>query len=192
MFEWDQGSANRKFAHTRAHVKIEDKDPQWLPIEEIGHDGIVYVYGMGAIGETPFEVNSFIKNTKLKTVEFLYTPIECGFYHHLSKAGEFYCIVRKHVKSWKIGLSHEAYNIFHYPGGNGDTYKSPIDMERPFNESFMDFQYLGNGLIRDSFQLKYLETAIGFIDKDRIVLNDKHFGPLITPYLGDKWQIVNL
>lgn len=193
MFEWDQGSVNRKFAHTRAKVQIGDKPPVWMPIDEVSSDQLVYSNGNGCIGQTLFEHNGFAKLHKsVPVVSFEYAPIECGFYHHLNKAGEFYCIVRKHVKSWKIGLSNEGYNIFHYPTGDLVSHKTNIDLDRPFNASFMDYAYFGNGLIKDKNKLKYLETPLGFIDKDRIVLNDQAFAPLVAPYLGDKWQIVSL
>ena len=193
MFEWDQGSVNRKFAYTRAKVQIGDKPLQWLPIDEVSSDQLVYAPGLGIIGQTLYEYNGFEKFHKnTPVVSFEYAPIECGFYHHLSKASEFFCVVRKHVKSWKIGLASEGYNIFHYPSGSVVNHKAYIDLDRPFNASFKDYAYLGNGLIKDRFQLKYLETPLGFIDKDKIVLNDQAFAPLVAPYLGDKWQIVSL
>lgn len=194
MFEYDYNSAIRKFAATKAMVQVGGKPPEWRNIYKIDDLGCVWEKGVReAIGETLYEVNEYKKQTeKLPIVNFIYAPIICGFYQG---ARAIFKIERKHIKSWKVGLSNEAYSIKKLQYGHfAETpYYDDFDLTNPLEVAKIDegCEFLGGGLNRFHSSLKFLGTDLGFIDNDKLILKHKAFEPLIKSYVGEKWQILN-
>jgi hypothetical protein len=195
MREWDLSSYQRKFSGTRAFCSIGGKPPEWKSIHSISAEGIVYDYETRTpIGEVISE-NQIEKFTPAPELEFIYQPIQCGFY---LCGKSIVSITRKHVRSWKIGLSNEGYNILRLPKNNMDAgmnvipWYYNIDLSAPFIGKVDITTTIGNGVAIKNKELSIFNTTIGFVEGNRVVLKNKVFNPILAPYLGDKWQIVNL
>lgn len=198
MFEWDISSYQRKFSHSLALCRLEGEETKkWRVIGSIFEDTNVVCDNDGEpFAQVRCECEDLAKKTtKYPVIEFSYAPIKCGFYHALTSESVIFSIWRKHVKSYKIGLSSEAYNIKCITASLmtlNASHANNIDMERPVTQNFLDFNVINSSMLLRGNSLEFFGESLAFIQENKIVLKDSAFKPLLTPYLGDKWQIVNL
>lgn len=197
MREWDVASYNRKFAHSIANCGIGNEPPEWRCIHEISQEGAVFLRGEDdPVGQVVFECKGAPLLAEMPIVEFNYTPIEAGMYAYKNSKDLFFILQRRHLKSFKIGLTSEGYEIFEIAPGGGVTrrdYRAAIDLTKPLTQAkFKKHHILNSNLVVDGKTLRAYGTTIGFLDAGRAILKDPAFKPLVKPYLGDAWEIVDL
>lgn len=194
MFEWDYGSYNRKFAGTKALCCPEGGLMAWRPIRDISEDGCVWIPDEeDPLGEVLFECNGG-KQTKLPLVRFDYVGIQPGMYAHEKKVNHFFSVTRRHLKSYKIGLSSEGYDIIEWApnGAVKRGYQCAIDLTKPVTGKFAKYNILTANLLVEGKNLKAFGVNIGFMEDGKAILTDPALRPLVQPLLGDAWEIVNL
>lgn len=204
MYEWDLGAYARKFLGTKAHCSIGGAPPRWIHIGRFREEGgIVEDIEKNVLGEVLFEENGLQELTNLPKVQFFYTPIKCGFYRDLARDQFIYLVMRKHVKSWKIGFSHESFTITRFNKYLGDYLNVPtkctIDLDSPITSSAKQgelklnaVEVFSSGLMSRKKSLLLYDQEIGFMEGNKIILKDMAFSPLLKPLLENKWEIVDL
>lgn len=198
MYEWDIASYQRKFSYSLALCRLEGEEaPKWRTIGSIFEDTNVVCDNDGEpFAQVRCECEDLaVKTSKYPVIEFSYAPIKCGFYHSIHNETSIFSIWRKHVKSYKIGLSTDGYNITAITASLmalKASNASGIDMSRPVTQNFLDFNIINSSMLFRGNSLDFFGESLAFIQDNKIVLKDSAFKPLLAPYLGDKWQIVNL
>jgi len=198
MLEWNIEAYNRKFADTLASVSVNGQPPTWRYILRIDDYGGVRERDEEAFGEVACEADGLNhRETLLPPAEFHYKPIRCGVYGSSENNRHLYLILRRHVKSYKIGLHNEAYIISRFDRVTGEwrtvNHRARIDLDNPVDMEFTkDAAILKGLLVVTRNSLKYQNEEIGFVEGNKIILKDMAFSPLLTPLLENKWEIVNL
>ena len=195
--EWDYSSYVRKFHQSIAYVRIGEKEPRWTWIGAITDNHLVYndprKTAIGQIVLQKDEDNIHHDPEKYPVVEFLYKGFLPGPYWG-EKPGVFYVTTRRHLKSYKIGLSDECYSVRECFGDRHNPFcrvGAYIDMNRPVLGNYITehAEVFNRRLIRLGTTLFADGNAVGFMEGGVCVMRNPGFVPLIKPILGDRWQI---
>lgn len=194
--EWDYSSYMRKFQQTLAYTQIGDAPPEWKWIATFTDDGFVYSNARTSpFGQVLFQCNGSnpmknVDNYPIVSLHYVCPPL--GAYWDKARETIYY-LSRRHLKSYKIGLSDETLaTIQCYPGGmQHSRITSDIDLLNPVSELtvFGTTTVFTQKLVKIGHDLIADGNVIGFMEGDVCVLRHKGFIPLIKPVLGEQWQI---
>jgi len=198
MIEWDIASYTRKFSGTLAFIqKIDTSEPpKWCYIKTIHDTHKVYNDHNVCLGWVKTEKSSTLNGyDNLPCLDFIYRKILPGFYKH--KVEGFIHLAKKHIKSFKIGLSHETFDIRWYGHIITDTeVTNEIDLDSPVIGYTLGetgkYEIFTNTLYRRDKTLYSNMIELGFMEDGECYLKSKKFKPYVEPHLGGKWQIVSL
>ena len=201
QMEWDVSAYTRKFLHTVSLVQIGDAEPEWRWIGGITDSQIIYgVSKARPLGQLVTECSDGkIHNPieKYPIAQCLYRGLTTGAYRPKKHpTGILYYLVKRHLKSYKIGLSDETFNVYHNIGSDGaymlTRISDDIDLMNPVckYEVGACWEVFTQKLVRMGTGLYADGEFIGFMEKGVCVLRHKNFTPLLQPILEDKWQIV--
>lgn len=199
QMEWDHAAYYRKFHQTLSFVQIGDEAPAWKWIGAVSDNGLVYGDARRSpIGQylrqcTGGEPDHFPGDYPI--VQFLYQTIMPGAYQHRQDPDGVFYLMKRHVKSYKIGLSDETHNVILCRKSmcGFDRISHWIDMDRPI-ESYVNcgkYEVFSRKLVRVNTTLFADGDSIGFMESGMCMLRHPNFVPLVQPWLEDKWQIVS-
>lgn len=196
QMEWDLAAYQRKFHQTLSYLKVGDEEPAWRWVASITDSCFVYEDARKKpIGQIVMQCTKgqVVHNTNdYPIVQFLYQQILPGAYYS-AKGGGIYYLTKRHIKSYKIGLSDETFRVdwAHPTGFSPDRVSSRIDLNAPVTTyvGTEKFEVFTRKVVRLGTTLFADGDAIGFMEQGVCVLRHKNFVPLIKPILGAKWQI---
>lgn len=198
QMEWDHASYVRKFHQTIAYIQIGEGTPHWRWVGTITDSGLVHDNPRTApLGQIVTECQGgkiLHDPEKYPVVQFFYKGIMPGVYASKDRFGMAYYLVKRHLKSYKIGLSDETFNIMQCATpGMYDRVTRDIDLDNRIM-SYVDggmYEVFSPKVVRIGSNLFADGDNIGFMEGGTCVLRDKAFVPFIEPLLENKWQIAN-
>lgn len=198
QMEWDHAAYVRKFHQTVAFAQIGNAAPQWMWVAAIDDHHRVYENAhqnpIGQVVTQQAKGVPFQDEDKYPIIQLFYKTILPGAYW--SKVGNMiYFLTRRHLKSYKIGLSDETFNCHKIVREEdfGQRIDRDIDLSAPIT-SYTEFgicEVFTRKVVRIKSTLFADGDIVGFMDKGVCVLRHKNLEPLIHPLLGDKWQIAD-
>lgn len=196
QMEWDHAAYVRKFHQTMAFAKIGNTAPQWMWVAAIDDNYRIYENTrQNPIGQVVAQVCKGMPTNdedKYPIIQLFYKTILPGAYW--SRAGStIYYLSRRHLKSYKIGLSDETFLVHKMTMDEdfGQRVDRDINLDKPVTEytPFGVCEVFSRKVVRIKSTLFADGDPIGFMEKGVCVLRHRNFEPLIHPLLGDKWQI---
>lgn len=196
QMEWDHAAYVRKFHQTVAYAQIGNAAPKWMWVAAIDDSCRLYENArQNPIGQVVSQANKGVPHNdedKYPIIQLFYRTILPGAYW--SRAGSLiYYLSRRHLKSYKIGLSDETFNChkINQEEDFGQRIDRDIDLDAPVT-SYTPFgicEVFTRKVVRIKSTLFADGDVVGFMDKGVCILRHKNLKHLIHPLLGDKWQI---
>lgn len=196
QMEWDFGAYHRKFHQTLAFIQIGESLPEWHWIAAISDNLLVYDNPRGEpIGQLLCQCyKGEYKHSldRYPVIQMLYKTIMPGAYWSKGKEVVYY-LTKRHLKSYKIGLSDETFNV--RGAGKGPQafvrVNKLIDLTNPILEylNLGSCEVFSQKVVRIGTTLFADGDSIGFMENNVCMLRHKNFHPLIDPLLEGKWQI---
>lgn len=198
QMEWDHSAYYRKFQQTLAYVQIGEAAPAWTWIGACSDNMLVYGDPRRhPIGQFVCEITGGEPShspSDYPVVQFFYQPILPGVYQSReAEDAPIYYLMKRHIKSYKIGLSDENFNVIKCWKGHFeyDRVTRHIDLGNPVDSYMLgdNYEVFSRKVVRIGSTLWADGDSIGFMEGGSCMLRHPNFAPLLQPLLGAKWQI---
>jgi hypothetical protein len=196
QMEWDQGAYSRKFHQTLAFIQIGENLPSWSWVAAIADNLLVYDNPRGnPIGQVLcqcYKGEPQSDTDKYPIIQMFYKNILPGAYW-AKDMDHMYYLTKRHLKSYKIGLSDETFNV--RIGNKNESNFSRVNKQINLDAPIDHYHNLGfcevftQKVVRIGTDLFADGDSIGFMENNVCMLRHKNFYPLISPLLEDRWQI---
>lgn len=196
--EWDPASYRRKFVGTWAYCQGKTLPPAWRYISDITDSGAVYTDG--CIGYVCGEEQRLLgEECPFPEVFFIYKSVPPGLYWD-KRGNRPFLLSRIHIKQYEVGIGQSGYNAYYMDRDAGTlrpmmrwtTYIDP-DFDKPAPHiKTDDLEIFNSQLFRLNKNLFCFREVVGFMEDGVCFLRNLKFTSIVKPYLGEKWQIVDL